>query len=287
MIKRETIVAGRLISRRYYWAAEKEPGKKRAKREKPTRKAVMKINRKNAERELTMKLHHNFGAGDIHATLTYAGEEPTIEEAQREMKNFLKRLRRYFKKEGRTLKWIMATEYKNERIHHHMIISRMDTAELQKLWKAGHVYAVHLDDTGDYRNLASYLIKETDKTFRNPKAFMKQRYTCSRTVTAPIRIVEDVIRSEALEDPKLITGYHVLQDSFYRGTNPVTGTVCMQYMLLSNTPEPGFRVWHGNKTARREKYQEQRWGGNLYNPMDYEGEDQIMIDFNWPGYWNY
>ena len=36
----------------------------------------MKINRRNAERELTLKLHHNFGEGDIHAVLTYSGEEP-------------------------------------------------------------------------------------------------------------------------------------------------------------------------------------------------------------------
>ncbi len=278
MIKRETIVAGMLISRRYYWAPEKIPGEKREKKQKPTRQAVMKINRRNAERELTMKLHHNFVPGDMHVTLTYKGEAPTIEKAQREQRNFLRRLRRHFKNKDRILKWIMVTEYSNKRIHHHMIISRMDAAELAKLWTAGRAYIVHLDDTGDYRQLASYLIKETDKTFRQPGAFSKQRYSCSRTVTSPIRKVEDVRLSEALGDPKAIKGYHILQDSVYRGVNPVTHIACMEYMLLSDSREPRLKMWRGGK---KQKYKEKR-----YDPRKYEVEGQLMLDFDWLGYWN-
>lgn len=278
MIKRETIIAGMIISRRYYWAPEKVLGEKREKKQNPTRQAVLKINRRNAERELTMKLHHNFGEGDIHATLTYAGEEPSIEEAQTERKNFLKRLRRYFKKKGCTLKWIMVTEYENKRIHHHLILSRMDVADLAKLWTAGHVYTVCLDGSGDYRKLASYLIKETDKTFRHADAFSKQRYSCSRTVTSPVRKIEDVRISEALGDPKAIKGYHILQDSVYRGVNPVTHIACMEYMLLSDSREPRLKMWRGGK---KQKYKEKR-----YDPRKYEVEGQLMLDFDWLGYWN-
>lgn len=238
----------------------------------------MKINRKNAERELTMKLHHNFREGDIHAVLTYSGEEPTKEQAKKELQNFIRRLRREFRKNDQILKWIGVTEYENHRIHHHVIMSKMDTARLQELWTAGRVRPVHLDNTGDYRQLASYLIKETDKTFRSPGAFSKQRYSCSRTVVSPVRKVEVVKASEA-EEPKPIKGYRVLEDSVYRGENPVTGHQYMEYMLLSNTPEPRLRVWRRGKA---ERYREKK-----YDPRPYRREidGQLEIDLDWEGYW--
>lgn len=275
-MKRETIVAGNLISRRYYIPPVRQSGEKRAKRKNPTRSEVMKINRKNSERELTLKLHHNFGEGDIHAVLTYSGEEPTKEAAKKELQNFFRRLRREFRKDDRVLKWIAVTEYQNHRIHHHVVLSRMDTARLQELWTAGRVRPVHLDDTGDYRQLASYLIKETDKTFRDPDSFSSQRYSCSRTVTSPVRKVE-VVKNKEAEDPKPIKGYHILEDSVYRGVNPVTGVGYMEYMLLSDTPEPRLKVWRRGKT---EKYKERR-----YNPAAYQIDGQMEIDMDWAGYW--
>lgn len=275
-MKRETIVAGNLISRRYYFPPVRMPGEKRAKKKTPTREEVMKINRRNAERELTLKLHHNFGEGDIHAVLTYSGEEPKKERAKKELQNFFRRLRREFRKEDRILKWISVTEYQNHRIHHHVILPKMDTARLQELWTAGRVRPVHLDNTGDYRKLASYLIKETDKTFRDPDAFSKQRYSCSRTVVSPVRKIEDVKSKEA-EEPKPIKGYHILEDSVYQGINPVTGNRYMEYMLISNTPEPRLRVWRRGKTK---KYREKK-----YDPSGYQVDGQLEMDLDWAGYW--
>lgn len=255
MVRRETIVAGNLISRRYTGSGKRAPGEKRTKKNKPTAEAVEKINRKNSERELTLKLHHNFGPGDIHVVLTYAGEEPTKEEARAELRRFLGRLRRYFKKAGKVLKWILATEYDNKRIHHHMVVSRMDTADLDRMWTAGHARPTHLDETGDYRKLAAYLIKETDKTFRNPDAFSKQRFSCSRTVTAPPAKVEEVRASEMLKDPKPVKGYYILEDTIHKGVNPVTGAPYMEYMMIALTEKPRIRIWpKGKKYRYKEKY---------------------------------
>ena len=127
MIKRETVVAGNIIIRRYYGAPERVLGEKRKKKQNPTAEAVAATNRRNSERELMIKLSYNFKAGDIHAVLTYAGEAPANKDAKRELKNFLSRMRRHFKKNGRILKWIVVTEYENKRPHHHLIVSRMDT----------------------------------------------------------------------------------------------------------------------------------------------------------------
>lgn len=256
MIKRETIVAGDIISRRYYSSSKRTPGEKRKKKSNPTPEKVAEVNRRNSERELTLKLHHNFKCGDIHTVLTYSGEAPTPEQAKKELSNFLKRLRRHFKKLGKVLKWIAVTEYKNKRPHHHLIISNMDTAELDELWKAGHARPTHLDDSGDYRKLASYLIKETNKTFRGPDAVSKQRFSCSRTVVAPPKKVEVVRASEMRRDPKTVKGYYIDPESVYRGTNPVTGREYLEYVMISLTPnKPRLRIWpHGKKYKYREKY---------------------------------
>ena len=255
MIKRETIIAGDLIFRRVYGASEKKREKTRARRSNPTCESVEKINRKNAERSLQVKLHANFGKGDMHVVLTYGGEPPTQEVAKKELKNFLQRLRRHFRKEGRELKWIAATEYKNQRIHHHVILPAMDSRLLDELWTAGHVRPTHLDGSGDYRKLAAYLIKETDKTFREPGAFSKKRYSCSRNLVIPDVKVETVSARELLQRPKPIKGYSIDEDSIYQGVNPVTGIPFMEYVMISNQPDPRLSIWpRGQRKKYREKY---------------------------------
>ena len=267
MIQREMIVAGSLISCRIYGTKKRTSGEKRKKKKNPTPESVAAINRRNSERELTMKLHYNFTYGDIHAVLTYAGKEPTKEEAQREIRNFLKRLRRYFKKIGKTLKWIMVTEYENTRIHHHIIISQMDAYELDKLWTAGKARATYLDDSGDYRKLASYLIKETDKTFRKPDAFSKQRFSCSRTVVTPPKKVEEVSPLQLVKDPKPIKGYYIDENSIYKGVNPVTGIPYMEYMMISLDPVPRFRIWPRGK---KQKYKEIYYDNLYHDIVEYQ-----------------
>jgi len=263
MIKRETIVAGKLIAVRIHGAKETASEEKRRMKQKPTAEAVAKINRRNSERELTLKLHHNFSEGDLHVVLTYSGAEPTKEESKKEMRNFLKRLRRYFSKhkELGPLKWILVTEYENKRIHHHMILSKMDTADLDKLWTAGHARPTHLDGSGDYRKLSAYLIKETDKTFRDDDAFSKQRYSCSRTVVTPPMKVEEVSAALLVKDPKSLKGYVIIEDSMYKGINPVTNLPYMEYMMIATDTEPRLKRWsRGKKKKYREKYYDKLLG---------------------------
>lgn len=274
MIRKEVIVAGSLISCRIYDSRKRVPGEKRQKKSKPTKKAVMEINRRNAERELMLKLHHNFGPGDLHVVLTYAGEEPTMEQAKKEVENFLKRLRRYFRKKDMTLKWIMVTEYKNKRIHHHMILSQMDTYDLEKLWTAGKARPTHLEGSGDYRKLAAYLIKETEKTFRQPDAYAKQRYSCSRTVVNPPKKTDERISPSQIEkDPEPVDGYYIDPDSIYRGINPVTGIPYLEYIMISLNPVPRLRIWpRGKKGRYKERY---------YQTKDLEEEYQVEFIMPW------
>ncbi len=255
MIRRETIVSGRLIFRRVFGSSEEKREKTRSHRSNPTPAAVEKINRRNAERNLQVKLHANFKEGDIHAVLTYGGEPPSQEEAKKELKNFLQRLRRQFKKDGRELRWIATTEYKNHRIHHHVILPAMDSRLLDRLWTAGHVRPTYLDGSGDYRKLAAYLIKETDKTFREPGASSKQRYSCSRNLVIPPVKTETVSARELMQHPKPVKGYALDEDSIYQGVNPVTGIPYMEYVMIATDPDPRLHIWpRGTRLKYREKY---------------------------------
>ena len=182
--------------------------KKRAERQYVTADKVRKNNDRIAKRNLAMLINANFGAGDAHFTLTHA-VELTQDQAAKERENFIKRLSRRFKKVGKELKYIIVTEYKNKRIHHHMIVNSSDVDLVEEAWGRGHVYCSKLDDTGDYQNLAEYLVKETQKTFRESDSVYRSRYSASRNLIRPEIVRQDVNMSKLFEDPKPIRGYYI------------------------------------------------------------------------------
>ena len=117
-----------------------KPGRRRS-RCKPTSEIQRRLNQKNAEKRLTRLVHTNFTEDDIALHLTYRpGEEPeTKEGAQRDLQNYIRRLKRRYTKLGKEFKYISCTEYgkKTNRIHHHLIISGgLDRDEIEKLWGA-------------------------------------------------------------------------------------------------------------------------------------------------------
>ncbi|MGE9896622.1 rolling circle replication-associated protein [Anaerovoracaceae bacterium SGI.195] len=229
---RETILAGQLIFNKITTKGRTQKKGKRKEKKNPTLEQVQKMNQYYSEKELSIRLHHNFKPGDLHLTLTYSGEEPSKEKAKKEMKNFLERLKRLYKKHNQELKWILATEYENKRIHHHMVISYIDPKLLSKAWGNGIVRPSILDETGDWRKLAKYLIKETSKTFRKETAFSKRRWSCSRNVVTPNARVEEV-SAEQLFNPKATKGYYVDQDSIWKGINPDTERPFMEYVQIA------------------------------------------------------
>ena len=123
----------------------------------------------NAERTLRLKINANFGVDDPFITLTYRKEErPTPAGAKKNIKKLLDSLRKKYKTMGAELKYINVTEYQNKAIHHHIIINHVEGVDVSKwvrqLWKFGRPDFKYLDDTGQYKDLAAYLIKETSKT---------------------------------------------------------------------------------------------------------------------------
>ena len=147
-------------------------GGKSIPREKKTREEIQGANMRQAARKLARKINANFMPGDWHVTLTYR-DKPTKEAAQECIANFLDRMRDRYKRRGHPLKYVLVTEYKGKRIHHHIILNNINdgkktTADfVREIWKGkGNPKFVPLYDSGEYQTLAEYLIKETEKTFR-------------------------------------------------------------------------------------------------------------------------
>ena len=103
------------------------------------------MNDKNAKRYFTQIVNTNFGKGDLHVTATYSQEElpGTLEDSEKEAKNYLRRIDYRRKKEGLPpLKYVLITECRTEkngdkpiRIHHHIIINGgLDREIVESLW---------------------------------------------------------------------------------------------------------------------------------------------------------
>lgn len=228
----KTIKAGKIIYRIITGRKNIEK-KDRAKKHNPTVEQVEKNNQRYSERDMFLKLNHNFIENDIHAVLTYAGEEPTKEEAYENLKKFKRALLKEFRKRGLILKWIEVTEYENKRIHHHMIISQgLSAEELNRLWGRGQVRLTLMYEEGNYKKLSEYLIKESSKTIRHENPFSKKRFRCSRTIENPPVYVETVKASKILEDPKPVKGYYIEADSIYKGVNPETERPYLEFFML-------------------------------------------------------
>lgn len=250
----ETIPAGKLIYRKITGRKQLPPGQKRAKKIRPTTEEVERNNQRYSERDLFLKVNHNFEEDDLHIVFTYGGQEPSVQEAFETLEKFKRKLLALYRKHNVPLKWIEATEYQNARIHHHFIISKgVDLAEIREKWGQGKILVSPLYEEGNYKALSAYLIKETSKTIKCDNPFSTKRFRCSRTIKNPPVFREEVRASKLLDDPKPIKGYYIDQDSIYKGTNPETGRQYMEYIMLPIEGEQQAKKIHGRKVPYRKQ----------------------------------
>ena len=211
----QTVKAGNVVEvRKYYdWNHGRKNRQPRGKRQERSTDKRVAYNRKLAIDRLRWKLNAGCEAGDYHITLTYSGDAPTPEEAKKDLNNYMRKLRRLYSNGGHTFQWLAVTEFQNKRIHHHLIIKQgPELMEIIKRWKHGRPKVTMLDNTGQYADLAEYLVKETDKTFRDPECKQKKRWSCSRNWPEPVITKKVIKASKWSATPKALKGY-VLEDS--------------------------------------------------------------------------
>ena len=198
--RKKSVVAGKTMEvEKYLLLQHPEKGRQREAKAEKTSDAQQKVNERNAARKLRLLVNENFGEGDLHLILTYREEAPTPEQAKEILRKFMRRMRKLYDSRGEELRYIAVTEYLSARIHHHLIVGRMDVGEIRKLWEHGFLRLSVLDDTGDYHALADYLIKETARSFRESPT--KKRWTASRNLRRPEEKVETIRRKRFREPP--------------------------------------------------------------------------------------
>lgn len=210
------------------------PGQTREKRKKPTPEQVEKINQRNKEKNCRRKLRAHFDINDYFSDLTYAKEArpPDMETAKRHFRDFLRIVRKEYRKRGAAVKWIRNIEVgKRDAWHIHIVINRIADTDiiLRKAWRHGRVVNELLYEKGEFRDLAAYITKtpQTDERLREAS------YSTSRNIPIPEPEEKVYNRWKTWKDePRIPKGFYVDRDSIHEGINPITGFKYRTYTLL-------------------------------------------------------
>lgn len=163
--------------------------KGRGKRKKPTSEVQQRLNRRHAEGKLRRLLHTNFTEADLFVTLTFddAHLPASVEDAQRLLQNFLRRLKRRYAKLEAELKYIYILEKGEQtgRLHVHMVLSGgLGQEDLVALWVMGEVSADWLEFNEDgLAALARYFTKGDAENGGKPITW--KRWVGSRNLVKP------------------------------------------------------------------------------------------------------
>ena len=121
------------------------------------------LNDKRSKRRFIQIANTNFGKGDIHLSATYDNEHlpGTIQEADRNIRNYLDRVKRKMKKEtGQDLKAMIVTEYTLDeegedevvRLHHHIILNGgLSRDDLELMWTRQRINWKKVKNDPEYR----------------------------------------------------------------------------------------------------------------------------------------
>ncbi|MBQ8435710.1 MAG: hypothetical protein IJX24_06860 [Oscillospiraceae bacterium] len=220
----QTVYAGQTVEvKRYHRYRNRAKGEPRGKKLKETSLAMEEVNRQNSENRLRWLLNTNFQGGDYHLVLRYKHKQGdpyrTADEMKTDMKKYLRNMRARYRKEEREFMFVYVFEIGERKSRHiHIVQNKIDMDMVRQCWPHGFVTCTPLDNNGDYRLLASYLIKYSDKTFRTVGALMGKRYSCSRNLKEPVIKRRIIKRSSTFRDNvKPLDGYFVDVDSIESG----------------------------------------------------------------------
>lgn len=144
--KVKTIMSGSMLESEIYPVYEKSRDTPRADKKRTTEEAMKKYNDKMAMKQMVRLINTNFGQDDLYITLTYPDKVlPTESQARKDMTNYIRRLKDARKKLNLPeLKYLYVIEFVTEeeakytrkvRIHHHLIINKMDRDLAEEVWR--------------------------------------------------------------------------------------------------------------------------------------------------------
>ena len=199
--------------------------KAEAARKAMSRERQNRYNRERARRRLALLMDANFGKNDLHVTLTYRGTPPDYEQARKDVRNYLRAVKRMREKAGLPeMKYIYVIEEEGgdgekRRIHVHLMMTRGISREaLEEKWGRGYANCDRLqpEEGNGMMELARYFTKLEQEKHRRAwsasKNLRQPRTTVSRTrmSNARVRRLCQEIPGNAVEVlGKLYPGYKV------------------------------------------------------------------------------
>ena len=221
-------------------------GEKRAPKTKATPEQIKKQNQRNREKKVRRLIKANFHPYDFWNCLKYpAGTRKTTEEYKKDLKDFLDKMRKEYKKLGEVFKFIYRMEISTKGgIHLHILVNRLKKTDtdvlIQKCWKHGRVNFQSIYECGGYERLANYIVKQPDELEEEqlslfPEEERKQyvKYSTSRNLVRPEPerkvYTRWTLRKLIEEGPKPTPGFYIDKESIVCGINPYTGMSYYHY----------------------------------------------------------
>ena len=244
----KTIISGKVVEvikqydRKHFPKGKHTKFKKsdiRGPKENKTTEQQEKVNYRQKELKLTRLLNCNFKGGDYHIVFSYKEDlrPNSIEELKDDKKKLLRKVRTEYKKQGKELKYIAVAEVgKRKALHFHFVVNQIDTSIFQKCWTKGFIKISLLDNSGQYKDLAAYLLKYTKTNKEEAKQLNGAAWNSSKNLDKPVVKVKVITRSqffkEEVTQSKEYKEYYLEKDSVYTGFNEFTGYKFFKYTLI-------------------------------------------------------
>lgn len=211
------------------------PGKKRAKKSKPTKEQQLLINSMNKAKRARLRLLEYFKPGDWFCTWTYDPKKrpADMKAAKDDFRKAIKFVRKEYKNRERELFWIRNIERGTKgKWHIHIIVNDIgiDTAGiLTKAWNHGEINnlkEIKFNNTlydEDFTKLSNYITKDENTRYKKQngeygKPRLKEAsYSTSRNMPIPEPKPDKLIHWKKEVKPK--KGYYIVRS--YEDINPM------------------------------------------------------------------
>lgn len=238
MYVKKTIISGAVLEvEKTFTIRYKGKHTVRGPRKETTPEAMAKVNERNAKKNLARLLNCNFKKGDLYLTLTYKidNRAASAEDCKNDLAKFLRNVKLASKRRGLEFYYVAVSTFGERSMHHHVVMRcGLTMDELTKIWRLGWINFKPLDGSGDYTQLADYLIKHTNKTFNDSaKRVHAKRYIHSRNMKKPIVKTEVVGAESWRENVKAPKGYYLIKDSVVSDVSDLTGFPYQYYKCMS------------------------------------------------------
>ena len=198
--RRRTTVSGPRIDAEVFPVfGRNQRGELRRSKSRITREAQQRANDERSRVHLIQLVEANFTEKDVALGLDYAGQAPDPERVDKDIRNFIARVKRARKKAGLSdLKYIYAiggdempaARYSGKRPHVHMIMNGgIDRDELEAMWARGRANCDRLQPRDEgLGGIAVYFTRQ--KQDRPPKKGVR-KWRGSRNLKQPVRRSRD------------------------------------------------------------------------------------------------